>query len=186
MIKIEFAIPMITSIMATMDMDKTQAKNARKLFCYALAVEKSEDGVRLISPKEAKADALFGCEAVLAYMESLGLEEAPMKGIPVHTFLELATNFDEAYDLMYLMSKVQIRNDRVARLMKLGAPEIIMHNECRILWEAVERLFFNRFTPNPATYTIDSEEEGDKPETHIRTCVMDLVMKSVPEEDEEE
>ena len=183
MIKIEFCVPMLTSVMATMDMDKTQAKNARKLFCYALALEKSDDGVRLISPKEAKPGALYGCAAVLAYMESLGMEAAPMKGIPVHTFLELATNFDEAYDLMYLMSKVQIRNDRVARLMELGAPEIIMRNECRMLWETVERLFFNRFTPNPATYTIDDEDE--KSEVHIRACVMDLIMKSAPKEDEE-
>ena len=186
MIKIEFAVPMITSIMATKDMDEAQAKNARKLFCYALALEKNDDGARLIPAKEAKPGAIFGCEAVIAYMKSLGMDAAPVKGIPVHTLLELASNFDEAYDLMYLMSRVQGRNDRVARLMELGAPAIIMHNECRMLWEAVEKLFFNRFTPNPSKYTIDPEEESDEPETHIRTCVLDLILKTVPEEDDEE
>ena len=182
MIKINFAVPMITSVMATVDMDEAQAKNARKLFCYTLAYEKDRG---LVSPREAKTGALYGCEAVIAYMESLGMKADPMKGIPVHSLLELADNFDDAYDLMYLMRRVQCRNNRVARLMELGAPEIIMHNECRMLWEAVEMLFFNRYTPNPAKYTIDPEDEDEQPEVHTRTCVLDLILKTVPEEDEE-
>lgn len=173
---IQFASPMITSITATMDMSVDQAKNARELFAGTLLAVKAEEGVRLINGKDTKG-ALYGPEAVIAYRESLGLETLPMKTLHVNDILELANTFDEAEDLIYLMRRVKSRNDRVRRLKELGAPQIIMINETRMLWEAVEHLFFNRFTPNPLTYTIPAEAEDEEEEVYTRTCVMDLILE---------
>ena len=89
----------------------------------------------------------------------------------VSGILEMAETFDEAYDLLWLLERVKNRNDRVKKLGDLGAPKIIMRNEYRLLWESVERLFYNPYLPNPASYTCEDGEE------HIRTCVMDLILK---------
>ena len=58
-------------------------------------------------------------------------------------------------DLNDLYRRVINRNNRLKRLLDLGAPEIIVNNEKRMLQEAVDALFDNgrrgRPSPGPAT-----------------------------------
>jgi len=169
MIKIEFARPIITSVMATMGMDEEQKKTAKKLFAGALSVVREGEDIRLVKGEDD--NAIYGCEAVIAYMQSLGMKPHAVNALSVSYILDLAGTFDEAYDLLWLLERVKNRNDRVKKLGDLGAPKIIMRNEYRLLWESVERLFFNPYLSNPASYTCEDGEE------HIRTCVMDLILK---------
>ena len=180
MIEIKFEVPMITSIIAEMEMDRKQAKVAEKLFHNVMAVVKDGDGIRFVREKEAKEDALFGPAAVLAYMESLGLSSKPMDGIPVHDILELCDTMDEAHDILFLMNRVKLRNERVKRLKEMNAPEIIMRNEIRMLWEMVEQLYLNQYTFHPSSYTCP-DEDGEK--VHIRVCVTDLLMRKFTEDE---
>ena len=172
--KIVFAKPIIPKYSATLDMTIEQAKIASKLFSNALFMKNGEP----VESKDAK-DALYGSEAVLAYMEKLGLEAHPLTEIDVDAILSICDTYDEVYDLLFLMRRVDMRNDRVRKLEELDAPAIIMVNEYRMLQETVDVLFFNRFMPHPVKYTCPAEDEDEPDEVHIRTCVMDLFMKEV-------
>ena len=174
--KIVFAKPVIAKYSATLHMTIEQAKVAHKLFANALFIKDGE----LVEPKEA-IGALYGAEAVLAYMEKLGLEAHPLKEIDVDAILSICDTYDDAYDLLCLMRRVDMRNERVRKLEELDAPAIIMMNEYRMLQDTVDQLFFNRFTLHPITYTCPAEDEDEPDEIHIRTCVMDLFMREVVE-----
>ena len=174
--KIVFAKPVIAKYSATLHMTIEQAKVAHKLFANALFMKDGE----LVEPKEA-IGALYGAEAVLAYMEKLGLEAHPLKEIDVDAILSICDTYDDAYDLLCLMRRVDMRNERVRKLEELDAPAIIMMNEYRMLQDTVDQLFFNRFTLHPITYTCPAEDEDEPDEIHIRTCVMDLFMREVVE-----
>ncbi len=50
-------------------------------------------------------------------------------------------------DLNDLYRRVMIRNNRLKKLMEIGAPEIILRNEKRMLQEAVDALFDNQHRP---------------------------------------
>src|ERR1700739_1474880 len=54
-------------------------------------------------------------------------------------------------DLNYLYRRVINRNNRLKRLLDLGAPEIIVNNEKRMLQEAVDSLFDNGRRGRPVT-----------------------------------
>lgn len=174
--KIVFVKPIIAKYSATLHMTIEQAKVAQKLFANALFMKDGE----LVEEKEAKG-ALYGSEAVLAYMKKIGLEAHPLKEIDVNAILHICDTYDDAYDLLCLMRRVDTRNDRVRKLTELGAPDIIIMNEYRMLQDTVDHLFFNRFMLHPLTYTCPAEDEDEPDEVHIRTCVMDLFMREVVE-----
>ena len=178
--KIILAKPVICRYSAAIHMSLKQAKTANKLFADALVVKKKGDDIELIDPTSEEAkDALYGSEAVLAYMEQIGLEAHPFTEIDVDAILSICTSYDEAFDLLWLMRRVYARNSRLRKLEELGAPRIIMMNEYRMLQDTVDQLFFNRYLLRPSTYTIESEDEDEPDETHIRTCVIDLFLKEV-------
>ena len=54
-------------------------------------------------------------------------------------------------DLNDLYRRVINRNNRLKRLLDLGAPEIIVNNEKRMLQEAVDALFYNGRRGRPVT-----------------------------------
>ncbi|MEZ5133972.1 MAG: hypothetical protein R2699_02640 [Acidimicrobiales bacterium] len=67
-------------------------------------------------------------------------------------------------DLNDLYRRVINRNNRLKRLLDLGAPEIIVNNEKRMLQEAVDALFDNGRRGRPVT------GPGNRPSSRCRTC----------------
>ena len=67
-------------------------------------------------------------------------------------------------DLNDLYRRVINRNNRPKRLLDLGAPEIIVNNEKRMLQEAVDALFDNGRRGRPVT------GPGNRPLKSLSTC----------------
>ena len=67
-------------------------------------------------------------------------------------------------DLNDLYRRVINRNNRLKRLLDLGAPEIIVNNEKRMLQEAVDALFDNGRRGRPVT------GPGNRPLKSLSTC----------------
>ena len=64
-------------------------------------------------------------------------------------------------DLNDLYRRVINRNNRLRRLLELGAPDIIVRNEKRMLQEAVDSLIDNGRRGRPVTGPLDQREAGD-------------------------
>ena len=83
------------------------------------------------------------------------LEAVPVIPPELRPMVQLDGGRFATSDLNDLYRRVINRNNRLKRLLDLGAPEIIVNNEKRMLQEAVDALFDNgrRGRPSPARAT---------------------------------
>lgn len=104
--------------------------------------------------------AMMGAEAVSALLEKDGVEGTDgiiLSRVPVvPTQMRLVsrdngTTYKDT-DLELLYCRVVNRSNRVKRLSQLGAPEIIMRNECRMLQETVDALINNGARGIPVSF----------------------------------
>ena len=83
--------------------------------------------------------------------EWMVLSILPVLPPELRPLLDLGSNRFVTSDLNALYRRVINRNNRLKRLMRLSAPEIIVRNEKRMLQEAVDALIDNRVSKNPVT-----------------------------------
>ena len=81
--------------------------------------------------------------------EWMVLSILPVLPPELRPLLDLGSNRFVTSDLNALYRRVINRNNRLKRLMRLSAPEIIVRNEKRMLQEAVDALIDNRVSKNP-------------------------------------
>ncbi|MCS7317177.1 MAG: DNA-directed RNA polymerase subunit beta' [Candidatus Dojkabacteria bacterium] len=77
----------------------------------------------------------------------LVLDVLPVIPPDIRPIVQLPGGRFATYDLNDLYRRVINRNNRLKRLISLGAPEIILRNEKRMLQEAVDSLFDNQHKP---------------------------------------
>ena len=132
---------------------------------YADAVEKWGNrfraGMGAESIKEAsgqkKARIIKRLEVVEAFRESgnkpewMILDVVPVIPPDLRPMVQLDGGRFATSDLNDLYRRIINRNNRLARLMELGAPEIIVRNEKRMLQEAVDALIDNGRRGRPVT-----------------------------------
>src|SRR6201990_2124860 len=83
--------------------------------------------------------------------EGMILDAAPAIPPELRTIAQLSVGRFATSDLNDLYRRVINRNNRLKRLLDLGAPEIIVNNEKRMLQEAVDALFDNGRRGRPVT-----------------------------------
>ena len=88
-------------------------------------------------------EAEYGSSAILRKCQEVGPEITPIReiNIPVDVYQRICPAAWD--DICYLFSRVENRNNRLQRLIELGAPEIILRNEERLLTEYIEQLEHN-------------------------------------------
>ena len=126
----------------------------------------------------------YGSEAAIAYFaQRRELDKLVLvPGINPDRIVTLAPCVFAALDLLWHMQRVANRVSRLRRLRELSAPQIIMRNEDRILWEYVEWLFFNGNTDvmNPVTYN-DIDDDTDEEIQVPYLSVSDFTDKLTPD-----
>jgi len=106
---------------------------------------------------QRKARALKRLKVVNAFLttdnkpESMVLEVVPVIPPDLRPMVQLDGGRFATSDLNDLYRRVINRNNRLKRLLDLGAPEIIVNNEKRMLQEAVDALFDNGRRGRPVT-----------------------------------
>src|SRR6056300_309623 len=106
---------------------------------------------------QRKIRAIKRLKVVNAFLQTGGspasmvLEVVPVIPPELRPMLELDGGRFATSDLNDLYRRVINRNNRLKRLMDLGAPEIIVNNEKRMLQEAVDALFDNGRRGRPVT-----------------------------------
>ncbi|HOU11291.1 MAG TPA: DNA-directed RNA polymerase subunit beta', partial [Clostridiales bacterium] len=121
----------------------------------ALAKELREDLASNSSQKKAKA--LKRLEVVEAFRKSgnrpewMILDVIPVIPPEIRPMVQLDGGRFATSDLNDLYRRVINRNNRLSKLLELGAPEIIIRNEKRMLQEAVDALIDNGRRGRPVT-----------------------------------
>ncbi|KFF31717.1 DNA-directed RNA polymerase subunit beta' [Bifidobacterium bombi] len=106
---------------------------------------------------QRKARALKRLKVVNAFLttdnkpESMVLDAIPVIPPDLRPMLQLDGGRFTTSDLNDLYRRVINRNNRLKRLIELGAPEIMLNNEKRMLQEAVDSLFDNGRRGRPVT-----------------------------------
>jgi DNA-directed RNA polymerase subunit beta' len=93
----------------------------------------------------------MGAEAVRDLLEQVDLDAVPVIPPELRPMVQLDGGRFATSDLNDLYRRVINRNNRLKRLLDLGAPEIIVNNEKRMLQEAVDALFDNGRRGRPVT-----------------------------------
>ena len=121
----------------------------------ALSVELKEEMDSASGQKKAKA--LKRLEVVEAFRQSgnrpewMILDVIPVIPPEIRPMVQLEGGRFATSDLNDLYRRVINRNNRLAKLMELGSPEIIIRNEKRMLQEAVDALIDNGRRGRPVT-----------------------------------
>ena len=121
----------------------------------ALAVELKEDIISATGQKRAKL--LKRLEVVEAFRHSgndpawMILDVVPVIPPDIRPMVQLDGGRFATSDLNDLYRRVINRNNRLKRLLELGAPDIIVRNEKRMLQEAVDALIDNGRRGRPVT-----------------------------------
>src|SRR5260370_12453753 len=106
---------------------------------------------------QKKARALKRLKVVSAFLNTrnspmgMVLDCIPVIPPDLRPMVQLAGGRFATSDLNDLYRRVINRNNRLKRLLALGAPEIIVNNEKRMLQEAVDSLFDNGRRGRPVT-----------------------------------
>lgn len=87
-----------------------------------------------------------------------------------------AEDFDTLYDLMFLLNRVNTRNQRNIKLRDLGCPGIILWNEYRMLQEYVESLQDNNWYVHPVINRFNTTDSDEEPvwEEEVRKSLADI------------
>lgn len=114
--------------------------------------------VRMLGSRE-RFEGKYGSEAVVEYRESLGLPDVSIRTIPVQEILEAVDDYTTLYDILYFLTRLNHKNNRMKRLMELNAPEQIMECEYQHLYLHVSYLQDNNWCGKPVTVEIYEGEE---------------------------
>src|SRR4051794_4757649 len=118
--------------------------------------EELEDQVKT-GKGQKQARAVKRLKVVMAFIQSgnrpdmMVLEAVPVIPPELRPMVQLDGGRFATSDLNDLYRRVINRNNRLKRLLDLGAPEIIVNNEKRMLQEAVDALFDNGRRGRPVT-----------------------------------
>lgn len=145
------------------DMTEKTKATALDLLAIRKLLTFDETGVRIIDLKDIDRESTYyiGSEAVNIYRQLLGLPNISIQRLHVDEILSAVYHFDDLNDIVYLLTCIEERNNRMYRLFHISAPGIIMQNEYRMLQEDVERLQNNREHPDPKLKTICDANPGD-------------------------
>ena len=135
----------VVLIVPTLAQDEISAENAKiiKKMC-AVALDLGQKTKRLYGPSEKREERCdYGCRAAIAYMCENRLPYYAVEEINADETVTCAQSLVQAADHLRLLSRVSSKAERIMRLRELNAPEIIMRNEERQLYEAVNVLFCN-------------------------------------------
>ena len=117
--------------------------------CASSVLTEDENGLEkgsiLVKPKDAEGFTciLTGCDALIWLCEQKGIEIKPIADVIIPTDVFYKCNMGQWNDISWFTAAVSCRSNRFLRLMELGAPDIIMRNEYRILREDVQQLEAN-------------------------------------------
>ena len=165
------------------DMTLSQKEIALDLLTNRKLLVPGSDGLRFIPlsrkqrPKEKPPKFyLYGSEAVCYYRQSLGLPDVSITDIEIDDIVVATEDFDTVYDLLFLLNRVRMRNDRNRKLHEYGAPGIILWNEYRMLQEYVESLQDNHWCGHPVINRYNTADPDDEPEweEEIRKSLTDI------------
>ena len=165
------------------DMTLSQKEIALDLLTNRKLLVPGSDGLRFIPlsrkqrPKEKPPKFyLYGSEAVCYYRQSLGLTDVSITDIEIDDIVVNTEDFDTLYDLLFLLNRVRMRNDRNRKLQEYGAPGIILWNEYRMLQEYVESLQDNHWSGHPVINRYNTADPDDEPEweEEIRKSLTDI------------
>lgn len=165
------------------DMTLSQKEIALDLLTNRKLLVPDSDGLRFIPlsrkqrPKERLPKFyLYGSEAVCYYRQSLGLPDVSITEIEIDDIVTHTEDFDTLYDLLFLLNRVRMRNDRNRKLQEYGCPGIILWNEYRMLQEYVESLQDNNWCGHPVINRYNTADPDEEPEWNeeIRKSLADI------------
>src|SRR5215475_14196049 len=119
--------------------------------------ELEDEGAKSDVKRQKKLRALKRLKVVAAFQQSsnspmgMVLDAVPVIPPELRPMVQLDGGRFATSDLNDLYRRVINRNNRLKRLLDLGAPEIIINNEKRMLQEAVDALFDNGRRGRPVT-----------------------------------
>ena len=87
-----------------------------------------------------KGSYLQGTDAVLWLCAQRGVDFTPLESVDVPIEVYKESNIRQWHDISCLYMHLVERNDRLKRFINVGAPEILILNEERMTWEAVDIL----------------------------------------------
>ena len=132
----------------------------RRLLAFDLATESENLHLQISEGKgQRKIRAIKRLKVVNSFLQtgmspaSMVLDVVPVIPPELRPMVQLDGGRFATSDLNDLYRRVINRNNRLRRLIDLGAPEIIVNNEKRMLQEAVDALFDNGRRGRPVTGT---------------------------------
>mgnify|MGYP002039890785 FL=1 len=132
----------------------------RRLAAFDLAAEAESLHLQISEGKgQRKIRAIKRLKVVNSFLETgmspaaMVLDVVPVIPPELRPMVQLDGGRFATSDLNDLYRRVINRNNRLRRLIDLGAPEIIVNNEKRMLQEAVDALFDNGRRGRPVTGT---------------------------------
>ena len=97
-------------------------------------------------------DVAMGSEAVRWLLDEKGSAIRGIDSVEIPADVYSETGYADWSDICHLCARVERRDARLRRLMEMGAPEIILRNEKRMLVEAVNALEDNGGRGRPVTW----------------------------------
>lgn len=132
----------------------------RRLLAFDLATEAEDLHLQIAEGKgQKKIRAIKRLKVVNSFLQTgaspaaMVLDVVPVIPPELRPMVQLDGGRFATSDLNDLYRRVINRNNRLRRLLDLGAPEIIVNNEKRMLQEAVDALFDNGRRGRPVTGT---------------------------------
>ena len=164
------------------DMEFSQRETALELLTNRKVLVPGKDGFKYINigSKDCKLPNffLYGSEAVCYYRQSLGLPDVSITEIDVDEILTRTDDFDTLYDILHLLNRVHMRNERNLKAHDFGCPPIILWNEYRMLQEYVETLQDNNWCGHPVinSFDVPYEDDAQDPEHYelVRKSLVDI------------
>lgn len=171
-------------------MTEKQRQTAEELLNASKMLTFDETGV-VIQKHNSKDGypALFyhGSEAVCIYRQILGLPDASIRSIPVDEILQQIDNYDDLYDILHFIYNINLRNERIQKLISLNVPTIIQIAEYRVLQEYVEFMEDNYWCGKPINHQCNyGKEEPPFPNAAIKKSLADIGLSLLPQENDNE
>lgn len=143
----------IKELLASLDLE-TQAKK----FKEEIEITSGLNNIRAI--KRLEVVEAFRCSGNKP--EWMILDVIPVIPAELRPMLQLDGGRFATSDLNDLYRRVINRNNRLKRLLDLGAPEVILRNEKRMLQEAVDALIDNGRRGRPVTAWINKSQDNEE------------------------
>lgn len=163
------------------DMTASQKEIALDLLSNRKVLVPGKDGLRFVKlnmhdHSDLPKFYIYGSEAVCYYRQSLGLPDVSLRDIEIDDIVMNTEDFDTLYDILFLLNRVRMRNERLLFLRKIDAPAIILWNEDRMLQEHIEDLQDNNWCGHPVInrYNTATPDEDPVWEEEVRKSLADI------------